>query len=121
MERVGRILKEAREKKDITLREASLVTKIGMRFLKALENDEYDIFSSHIYLRSFLKNYANFLGMDGKKLASEFRSSQFIPSKENSSPERHVSELTKKVIGIFVAMISIWILWVIYQTVVVKF
>lgn len=121
MERVGTILKEARENRDITLREASQVTKIGMRYLRALENDEYEIFPSHIYLRSFLKNYANFLGMDGEKLAGEFKSPQYIPLKKIPSSERHISELTKKVIGIFVVMISIWILWVIYQTVVVKF
>lgn len=121
MERAGRILKEAREDKDITLREASNATKIGIRFLRALENDEYDIFPSQIYLRSFLKSYATFLGMDGEKVAGEFRSSQFTQRIKFSPPERHVSELTKKVLGIFAVMLFIWILWVIYQTVVVKF
>lgn len=121
MERVGIRLKKARENKDITLREASQVTKIGIRFLKALENDEYDIFPSQIYLRSFLRNYASFLGMDEKELTGGFMPSQPIPLGKSSLPERHPNELTKKVIGIFVVMISIWILWVIYQTVVVKF
>lgn len=121
MENLGRSLKEARENKDITLKEASQVTKIGTGFLKALENNEYDIFPSHIYLRYFLKSYANFLGLNGEKLASEFKSFQFTLPKNPPQPRRRISKYAKKVFGIFVTMISIWVLWVIYQTLVVKF
>jgi cytoskeletal protein RodZ len=120
MESQGRKLKEARENKNITLKEASYATKIGIRFLKALENDEYDIFPSHIYLRSFLKNYVSFLELDGEKFSGEFKS-VLPPVKQSPLLEHHISGHAKKVLVIFAVMLSIWLIWVIYQTVVVKF
>lgn len=120
MEDLGRSLREARESKDITLKEASQVTKIGIRFLKALENNEYEIFPSHIYLRSFVKNYANFLGLDGDKLAREFKPSS-AEVRSISPPRRRTGEFPRKMWVIVLTMLFIWILWVIYQTVVVKF
>ncbi len=121
MENLGRILKDARESKDITLKDASQVTKIGIRFLKALENNEYDSFASHIYWRYFLKSYAKFLGMDGGKMADEFKPAYSIPPKNFSQPKCHISKYTKQTLIIFAAMISVWLLWVIYQTAVAKF
>jgi cytoskeletal protein RodZ len=121
MERPGKILKETRESKDITLREASQVTKIGIRFLKALENDEYDIFPSYVYMRSFLKNYANFLGLDGEKLSREFKSVEPSPPKNFSPPRYYLNGHLMKIWFIVLTMLSIWVLWIIYQTVIIKF
>lgn len=120
MEKPGKILNEARKKKDISLREASLVTKIGVPFLKALENDEYDVFPNWVYLRSFLKNYANFLGLDGEELAERLKSDDF-PQATEPLPLIKSGESTMRLWLMAGAMILIWILWTIYQTVVVKF
>ena len=122
METPGKILKEAREKKDISLREAGQATKIGINFLKALENDEYDAFPNIVYLKSFLKNYAYFLGLDGEKMAREFKASEF-PSDENLPPLRYnnIGHPARKLWAIVGTMILIWLLWVLYQTMVVKF
>lgn len=122
METLGKILKETREKKDISLREAGQATKIGINFLKALENDEYDVFPNIVYLKSFLKNYAYFLGLDGEKMSREFNPGEF-PSDENLPPLRYNNRghPAIKLWVIIGTMILIWFLWVLYQTLVVKF
>lgn len=122
METPGKILKEAREKKDISLREAGQATKIGINFLKALENDEYDVFPNMVYLKSFLKNYAYFLDLDGEKMAREFKAGEFL-SDENPPPIRYnnIGHPARKLWAIGGTMILIWLLWVLYQTMVVKF
>lgn len=121
MESRGKILKEAREKKDISLREASQATKIGLNFLKALESDQYDVFPNLVYLRAFLKNYANFLDLDGEKMAREFKPADF-PSDENIPPLKYsLANPARKLWIIMGTMIFIWILWAVYQTLVVKF
>lgn len=121
MESVGTRLKDARENKNITLREVSQVTNIGIKFLKALENDEYENFPNDVYLRSFLKTYANFLDMDGERLVGELKLSPASPAKNFPLPERHIREHARKAWTIVLVMVSIWLLWAIYQTVVVKF
>lgn len=120
MENPGEMLREAREAKDITLKEASHATKIGIKFLKALENNEYDIFPTSVYVRYFMKNYANFLGLDPEKLAGPFKFGEDV-AKKVQPQERRLSDVTKRVIAISVTMILWWLLWVIYQAVVVKF
>jgi cytoskeletal protein RodZ len=121
MERVGKILKEAREKKDISWREASQATKIGINFLKALENDEYEVFPNIIYLKSFIKNYAYFLGLDGEKIAREFKPAEFPSDEKLPLIKYNVGHQARKLLVIVVTMILVWLLWVLYQTVVVKF
>ena len=69
---IGETLKEARDKKGISIREAAEATKIRGDFLASLEDDSMDIMLPQIYIRGFLKNYANFLRIDPKTLLADF-------------------------------------------------
>jgi cytoskeletal protein RodZ len=60
----GQQLREAREAKGADLQAAHEGTKIPLRLLEAMERDEYHKVSGPLYVRSFLRNYAGWLGVD---------------------------------------------------------
>jgi len=64
MKSVGEILKQKRNEQGLLLEDASTQLKIHERYLKALEEGNYRIFASNIQLKGFLRNYAEFLGLN---------------------------------------------------------
>jgi cytoskeletal protein RodZ len=73
MESIGSRLRSARESKGITLDQAQRDTRISSRILTALENDRIaEIVSGPVYIKSFIKKYANYLGLNGTDLAESF-------------------------------------------------
>lgn len=70
---IGPTLREARIRCKIDLTEIEGRTKIRVRYLRALENEEWDLLPGPTYTRSFIRTYASFLGLDGERLADDFR------------------------------------------------
>jgi len=70
---VSSILRTARQNKGVSLADASRALKIHVRFLKALEEGNYSIFSSPVHLKGFLKNYSSFLGLPVDEILAFFR------------------------------------------------
>jgi hypothetical protein len=70
---IGPTLREARTRHHIDLIEIEEKTKIRVRYLRALENEEWDVLPGPTYTRSFIRTYASFLGLDGERLADDFR------------------------------------------------
>jgi len=70
---VGSLLKDAREKKKISLRDVEKRIKVREQFIRALEEDKWDKFTSRIYIIGILKNYARFLELDERKVLAFFR------------------------------------------------
>ena len=70
---IGSTLRETRirEKIDITTVEQS--TKIRTKYLRALENEEWAVLPGPTYVKSFLRTYAEFLGLDAHMLIEEYR------------------------------------------------
>ena len=64
MPTLGEELKHKREERGITLAEISEETRIGTRFLKAIESDSFSILPGGIFTRSFIRAYAKQVGMD---------------------------------------------------------
>jgi transcriptional regulator with XRE-family HTH domain len=79
---IGSTLREARIRHHIDLIEIEEKTKIRIRYLRALENEEWDVLPGPTYTRSFIRTYASFLGLDGERLADDFRRLQ-----EDQAPE----------------------------------
>jgi cytoskeleton protein RodZ len=73
---IGPKLREARIRRHIDLIEIEQKTKIRVRYLRALETEEWDILPGPTYTRSFIRTYASFLGLDGERLADDFRRMQ---------------------------------------------
>lgn len=70
---VGKLLRDARERKKISLRDVEKRIKVREQFIRALEEDKWYTFTSRIYVTGILKNYARFLGLDERKILAFFR------------------------------------------------
>jgi cytoskeleton protein RodZ len=73
---VGTKLREARARRKLSLEEVEAETKIRVRYLQAIENEEWDQLPEDTYVRAFIRTYGRFLGLDGERLAEEQRRSR---------------------------------------------
>jgi len=64
MPTLGEELRQKREQRGVTLAEISEATRIGTRFLKAIETDSFSILPGGIFTRSFIRAYAKYVGMN---------------------------------------------------------
>jgi cytoskeleton protein RodZ len=70
---IGAMLREARMRQRIDISEVESETKIRAKYLRALENEEWDLLPGPTYVKSFLRTYAEALGLDGKLLIEEYK------------------------------------------------
>ncbi|HYP28412.1 MAG TPA: helix-turn-helix domain-containing protein [Blastocatellia bacterium] len=70
MPTLGEELKRRREERGISLSDISESTRIGTRFLKAIESDNYSILPGGIFTRSFIRAYAKQVGMNEDEAVS---------------------------------------------------
>jgi cytoskeleton protein RodZ len=75
MSGVGMILREARDRREIELSQVEAATRIRLRYLRAIENEEWDVLPGGVYTRGFIRTYASFLGLDGERLVEDYRES----------------------------------------------
>ena len=73
MPEIGATLREARMRARIDISEIEAETKIRAKYLRALENEEWDLLPGPTYVKSFLKSYADALGLDAKRLVEEYK------------------------------------------------
>jgi cytoskeleton protein RodZ len=69
----GENLRREREMRRISLEEISETTKISVRFLEALENEEFASLPGGIFIRSFIRTYSNYLGLDAESVMAEYQ------------------------------------------------
>ena len=74
MESLGNKLKTAREAKGLTYDYVSCEINISARYLEALELEDFSRFPGEPYVRGFLKNYGDYLGINSDELLSLYRS-----------------------------------------------
>ncbi|MHB8486229.1 MAG: helix-turn-helix domain-containing protein [Candidatus Acidiferrales bacterium] len=68
----GEHLKREREMRGVSLEEISAATRISVRFLEALENEQWEQLPGGIFNRGFIRSVARFLGMDEENLVAEY-------------------------------------------------
>ncbi len=92
MAEIGDTLREARMRARIDVSEIEAKTKIRAKYLRALENEEWDLLPGPTFVKSFLRTYATALELDGKALVEEYRlhfeRSSEPPEPIVSSPQR---------------------------------
>lgn len=81
----GTVLRRCREFHGITLEEASEATKIGLSYLKALEDDRIDQFANQAYLKGFLRIYAAYLGLNSDDVARMYGKLFGVPDEKPDS------------------------------------
>lgn len=72
MQSIGERLEEARKRKGITVREASEVTKIRGEYLNNFESNTFKMNLPDIYIRGFLRSYANYLKVNSDKIMTDY-------------------------------------------------
>lgn len=85
---LGEQLKKERERKGITLEEVARVTKIRKTYLQALEDGDFGA-QSPVFMKGFLKSYADFLGLDSSDILNRYK--QDITTEDEFEAEREVS------------------------------
>ena len=70
---IGASLREARMRARIDISEIEAQTKIRAKYLRALENEEWDLLPGPTYVKSFLRTYAEALDLDAKLLVDEYK------------------------------------------------
>ena len=68
----GEHLRREREMRGVSLEEISTATRIGVRFLEALENEQWDRLPGGVFNRGFIRAVARFLGLDEDNLVGEY-------------------------------------------------
>ncbi|HMK93196.1 MAG TPA: RodZ domain-containing protein [Thermoleophilia bacterium] len=115
---IGSTLREARVRCKVTLQQAEDDTKIRVKYIQAMENEDFDVMPSPAYVKGFLRTYSEYLGLDPVVMLQEYRS-RFEPNEEHEpfgghsalgKPRAHRRRNTVA----FVAVICLLILGVLY-------
>ena len=75
---VGQVLRAKRAKLDMTLQQVEDYTKIQKTYIIALEQDDYDALPGDFYIKAYLKQYAERLGLDSDQLIDAYEDGAMI-------------------------------------------
>lgn len=93
---IGEKLSEARKDKGMSISDVEKITKIQSRYLTAIEENDYDKLPGDFYVRAFIRQYANVVGLDGKQLLESYQ--QEVPeAKPDEYVEDSIDNQTEKV------------------------
>ena len=68
----GTWLRRQREARGIELREIADHTKIGIRYLEALEQDRFDVLPAPVFTKGFLRQYGRYIGLDPDQVVNTY-------------------------------------------------
>jgi hypothetical protein len=71
---IGNTLREARLRRGIEIADCEAATKIRAKYLRAMEEEQFDILPGTTYVKGFLRTYAEFLELDGRLVLDEYES-----------------------------------------------
>ena len=83
---IGTTLREARIRARIDVSEVEARTKIRAKYLRAIENEEWDLLPGPVYVKSFLRTYGDFLGVDSRALVDEYKRRYERPADQDLRP-----------------------------------
>jgi cytoskeleton protein RodZ len=86
MPEIGPTLREARMRARIDITEVEQATKIRAKYLRALENEEWSLLPGPTFIKSFLREYADYLGVDARTLVEEYKLRYERPSEQELAP-----------------------------------
>jgi len=80
---IGSSLREARTRQGLDINEMEFRTKVRAKYLRALEDEQFEQLPGHTYIKGFLRTYADALGMDGQLYVDEYNS-RYVAGEEES-------------------------------------
>jgi cytoskeleton protein RodZ len=82
---IGQTLREARMRAKIDITDVEAATKIRAKYLRALENEEWNLLPGPTFVKSFLRTYAQYLGLDARMLVEEYKRRYERPAESEPS------------------------------------
>jgi cytoskeleton protein RodZ len=86
MPEIGQTLRETRLRNRVDITEVEAGTKIRAKYLRALENEEWDLLPGPTFVKTFLRSYADYLGLDSRLLVEEYKQRFERPSTMELTP-----------------------------------
>jgi cytoskeleton protein RodZ len=81
---IGNSLREARVRRGIEFPQAEAAIKIRGKYLRALEDEQFELLPAETYVKGFLRTYAEYLGLDGQLYVDEFNS-RFVTGEDSET------------------------------------
>jgi cytoskeletal protein RodZ len=79
-ESIGRVLKQEREERRVSIEELSSTTRIPRKTLECLEEDRFDDLPSGVFVRGFIKAYASAVDIDADEVLARFDAQRPLPA-----------------------------------------
>lgn len=73
MESLGQFLKSQREVRGYSLEDAQEATKIQIKYLRALEEERFEVLPGEVFTKGFIRSYADFLGINPKDAMTKYQ------------------------------------------------
>ena len=86
MPEIGDQLRETRLRNRIDITDVEAATKIRAKYLRALENEEWELLPGPTFVKTFLRTYADYLGLDARNLVEEYRGRYERPATQDLTP-----------------------------------
>jgi len=120
---IGNSLREARLRQSLDFPEIEQGTKIRGKYLRALEDEQFDVLPAQTYVKGFLRSYAEYLGLDGQLYVDEYNSRFVVGEEEPQSrprrsapPSRGVQVQSRVVLLTLLGIISVTALVIVAWT-----
>jgi cytoskeleton protein RodZ len=120
---IGNSLRAARERQGLGYPEIELATKIRAKYIRALEEEQFDAVPGDAYIRGFLRTYADYLGLDGDVYVDEYASRNLTswqddvpprPSRRRVRSRHHAIERRSALLvlaGVVVVAVLVFVAW----------
>jgi cytoskeletal protein RodZ len=115
---LGSYLRRERELKQVSVAELAQTTRIPVRLLHQIENDDCDALPADVFVRGFLRSYARALGIDEEQVLARFRGRQ-TPEPPPALPAVYTPESGRR-FGIAIALFILLILFTLALSIVLR-
>ncbi|WP_285835399.1 RodZ domain-containing protein [Sporosarcina sp. NCCP-2716] len=93
---LGNRLQEARKAKGYTLDDLQAITKIQKRYLAGIENEDYSMMPGSFYVRAFIKQYAEAVGLDSQEMLALYRDNESSVQMREEEVQRSAPQMQQK-------------------------
>ncbi len=123
IETVGTTLRQQREKKRMGLAEVARVTRIPVATLESIEQDHFDDLPGEVFVKGFLKSYAQTIGLAPQEIVARYTASRRVAMVNPlpvASPVQAAREGQGRRFGVAIALVLLLILFTLALSIVLK-